>query len=493
VACDVIALALAWLPTMLMGDRYGRTVLESFAHVGFGIVIGVWLIRVNELHRWRVSMVRSMELSRLTRVAAILAVAMIAVGRVSHIDIKTREAVLGSVLSLLLLVSGRSSYRAWLSGARRQGRHLRDVVLIGANQEGADLVELLADHPETGLRVVGVLGTREQALASGIIALWRGTTDDAVHTLDDLHCRGAIIVATALETDQLNELVRSLQDHGVHIHLSNGVRGINFRRLRAAPLAYEPLFYLEAPSLARHQKVMKRVIDLTLGLLSLALVSPVFLVIAAAIKLSDRGPVFFRQTRVGKDGEPFTVLKFRTMVVDAERRLRELQTQNERSGPLFKMERDPRVTRVGHLLRESSLDELPQLINVIRGEMSLVGPRPALPSEVMQFDSRLRQRDRVRPGITGLWQVEARDNPSFAAYRRLDLFYVDNWSVALDMVILIATVEQVAAKFFRAVFGREGADESMLSSLPRPAITPARSVQAAAAADAGPVGKFAVR
>ena len=182
--------------------------------------------------------------------------------------------------------------------------------------------------------------------------------------------------------------------------------------------------------------------------LLLGLTSPLFAVIAVAIKATDRGPVLFKQRRVGRDEHEFEVLKFRTMVVDAEARLAELQAANARSGPLFKMAVDPRVTRVGRFLRATSLDELPQLINVVRGDMSLVGPRPALRREVEQFPDRLRQRHGVRPGITGLWQVEARDNPSFDAYERLDVFYVKNWSLALDIVIMLGTVEQLVMRPF---------------------------------------------
>jgi len=169
--------------------------------------------------------------------------------------------------------------------------------------------------------------------------------------------------------------------------------------------------------------------------------------------VEDRGPLFFKQVRIGRKGRPFTVYKFRTMVVDAEARLKELEEANERRGPLFKMTRDPRITRIGKFLRDSSLDELPQLINVVRGQMSLVGPRPALPSEVAQFDVELRDRLKVKPGLTGLWQVEARDNPSFDAYRRLDLYYVENWSVSLDLIIMLATVEHVIARLVSSVFG----------------------------------------
>jgi lipopolysaccharide/colanic/teichoic acid biosynthesis glycosyltransferase len=211
---------------------------------------------------------------------------------------------------------------------------------------------------------------------------------------------------------------------------------------------------------------MKRAMDIVISIFLLIVLSPLYLMIAAIIKLGDRGPVFFKQNRVGLENKHFMVWKFRTMVVDAEARLRELQKDNERSGPLFKMDRDPRITRVGNLLRETSLDELPQLINVIKGEMSLVGPRPALPSEVEQFDTRLLDRTKVLPGMTGLWQVEARDNPSFSAYRRLDLFYVDNWSISLDLVIMLATAEQVVAKAVRSLRRGSSGETATISQLP---------------------------
>ena len=190
-----------------------------------------------------------------------------------------------------------------------------------------------------------------------------------------------------------------------------------------------------------------------------------------AVKFTDRGPVLFGQTRVGRDGELIKVWKFRSMVVNAEAKLAALMAEqgNERSGPLFKLEKDPRVTRIGRFIRATSLDELPQLFNVIKGEMSIVGPRPALPAEVAQFDDRLLDRLQMPPGITGLWQVEARDNPHFGAYRRLDLFYVDNWSLNLDLVIMVATVEQVLSKAVRTLFrrGDEAAAPAPVLQLPR--------------------------
>ena len=190
-----------------------------------------------------------------------------------------------------------------------------------------------------------------------------------------------------------------------------------------------------------------------MALASLALVAaaPVLLATALAIKLNDRGPVLFRQLRVGLDGEPFSILKFRTMVVEAEAQLEAIAAANQRKGPLFKLASDPRITKVGRILRATSVDELPQLLNVLQGTMSLVGPRPALPDEVARFDEELMARQAVRPGITGRWQIEARDNPSFAAYKRFDLFYVENWSVGLDLAILLTTVQTVALRAVHAL------------------------------------------
>ena len=219
--------------------------------------------------------------------------------------------------------------------------------------------------------------------------------------------------------------------------------------MQPLPIAHEPLLYVSSPSLSPVQVGFKRAFDIAVAAALLVALAPLLAAIAIAIKLTDHGPVLFRQKRVGRNGVEFEILKFRSMCVDAEARLAALRAgQNERSGPLFKLTVDPRVTKVGRLIRAFSFDELPQLLNVLRGDMSLVGPRPALPSEVAEFPDELQARHLVRPGITGLWQVEARDNPSFEAYRRLDLFYVDNWSLLLDLIILLGTIDHVLVRPF---------------------------------------------
>jgi len=183
----------------------------------------------------------------------------------------------------------------------------------------------------------------------------------------------------------------------------------------------------------------KRALDLLFSGFGLVVLAPLLLVIALLIRFDSAGPALFRQTRKGLNGKPFRIYKFRTMVPDAEVMMIDLLAENERQGPLFKLTRDPRVTRIGRFLRDSSLDELPQLLNVLAGKMSLVGPRPALVSETENFSEELLARNGARPGMTGLWQVEAGDDPSFVLYQHLDLYYVENWSLVLDLKILLLT------------------------------------------------------
>jgi exopolysaccharide biosynthesis polyprenyl glycosylphosphotransferase len=311
------------------------------------------------------------------------------------------------------------------------------------------------------------VGSPSDVADRGYDVPWLGDINHVVDAVRLAGANGVLVAASSLPSAQLNRVVRDLLVAGVHVHLSSGIRGIDVRRMRAQPMAHEPLFYLEPVSLARWQMVTKRALDLVLSGIGLLLAAPVLGACALAIKLSDKGPVFFKQQRVGQDGKPFTILKLRTMVVDAEARLADLMEKNQREGVLFKLSDDPRVTKIGRILRATSLDELPQLINVARGDMSLVGPRPALPIEVAQFDEELLARQRVRPGITGLWQVEARDSASFQAYQRLDLFYVENWSVSLDLAILLSTVQTVASRGIRALRRRTApaADSASVSWL----------------------------
>jgi exopolysaccharide biosynthesis polyprenyl glycosylphosphotransferase len=458
VAADAAAIGLAWTLTLVPWPYSGRPELVSFGVAAALTAIGVWILHLNGLYLARNATMRTMEMARIGRSVLILGLLAWAASRLLHIRLGSGhlngEVMVGTLATLAFLLVSRSTYRAWLTTARRNGNFVRDVLVVGTNAEAAELVNLFADHTELGFRVAGVLGDRDEAIAHELGNLWCGGPNDAARVLAARQATGVVVAMGTLDANALTDLVRTLHHAGAHVHISSGLRRIDHRRLRALPLAYEPLFYVEPWALPHRQLVIKRALDLVTSGLALIVAAPLMLLIAALIKLNDRGPVLFKQTRVGTDGELFKVYKFRTMVVDAEARLAALAASNERTGPLFKMDKDPRVTRVGRFLRASSLDELPQILNVLTGDMSLVGPRPALPSEVAAFDDELRDRTKVKPGITGLWQIEARDNPSFSAYRRLDLYYVENWSVSLDIVILFATIEHVITRFVTALFGR---------------------------------------
>jgi len=229
----------------------------------------------------------------------------------------------------------------------------------------------------------------------------------------------------------------------VAVHVVTSTNRVCGSRVRTTQIGTERLTTVEIQPEGRFRDSVKRAVDIGLGIPVTLFLVPVIGLISLLVLIGNGRPVFFRQVRVGRDGRPFTMLKFRTMVRDAEARLGELAGCNERRGPLFKLADDPRVTRLGKVLRATSLDELPQLFNVLSGDMALVGPRPALPAEVARFSEELQSRHRVRPGLTGLWQVHERDSADFGAYERLDLFYVENWTLGMDLAILARTLPAV--------------------------------------------------
>jgi exopolysaccharide biosynthesis polyprenyl glycosylphosphotransferase len=237
----------------------------------------------------------------------------------------------------------------------------------------------------------------------------------------------------------LRDLAWELEKTGTDLCVAPALLDVAGPRTTIRPVAGLPLLHVDHPEFTGLRRLIKAAFDRAMALTALLLLAPLFILISAIIRLTDGGPAFFRQTRVGRDGRAFMVFKFRTMVVDAEARKAQLISLNESDGVLFKMRRDPRVTRVGVLLRRWSLDELPQLINVLIGDMSMVGPRPALPQEAALYGDHVRRRLAVKPGITGLWQVNGRSDLTWDESVRLDLRYVENWSFMLDLQILWKT------------------------------------------------------
>jgi lipopolysaccharide/colanic/teichoic acid biosynthesis glycosyltransferase len=294
------------------------------------------------------------------------------------------------------------------------------------------------------------------------VAPWRGiphrsSLTDLPQLAGEVGAEGVILVGSAVTSAETAAAVHSSLACGLHVQFWPGLAGVLSSRIRTAPVSGLPMLYIEAHTPPAWHHAAKRAIDVVTAAVLLPLSLPVLLLTAIAIRLQDGGPILYRHVVIGRYGIQTEVLKFRTMVPNAAQMQDHLSEMNEREGgPLFKASNDPRVTRIGRLLRDTSIDELPQLWDVLTGRMSLVGPRFAMPKEAAQFDEELQRRTNMRPGITGLWQTEARDNPSFSAYRRLDLLYVDNWSLGLDLAIIANTGHAVTARAVRAILPRGG-------------------------------------
>jgi exopolysaccharide biosynthesis polyprenyl glycosylphosphotransferase len=343
-------------------------------------------------------------------------------------------------------LGARYRLRKRLHRLRSRGSCMQRVVAVGHAPAVADLIATLRRDKFNGLSVVGAcLAGRSMLMLSEIEGVpvfgGLGNVSAAVRRLgaDTV----AVLSCPEMSGIRLRELAWELEETGTDLCVAPALIDVAGPRTTIRPVAGLPLLQLDHPELAGGKQVIKAVFDRLAAGLALVVLAPVFVVIAVAIRLDDRGPVFFMQTRVGRDGQMFRLFKFRTMVVDAEQRRLQLETLNEGAGVLFKMRKDPRVTRVGATLRRWSLDELPQLFNVVIGDMSMVGPRPALPREVARYGDHMRRRLVVKPGITGLWQVSGRSGLSWEESFRLDLRYVDNWSIMLDLQILWKTFSAV--------------------------------------------------
>jgi exopolysaccharide biosynthesis polyprenyl glycosylphosphotransferase len=450
-SCDFAGFLIAWSLAWFAG--YGGTASASLpirlGELAVIVASGMVFASIQGLYRTRITTMRVVAYTRLCWAA--FGSGCVAYALTSRVEAHPGFSLpaLGVILSLGATAIGRYGFDFWLGKARSHGRFMRRVVLVGAGEDVETFYDFLIANPEMGYQPTAVVGSSDDP---GLDIPWLGATRNARVAVSSTRSSGAIVIANGLGTNELNESTRELVASGVHVHLSSGLFGVNYRRLRAVPLGHEPFLYVEPATLSAWQLAVKRILDIVLSCFLLIVTSPALLLSALAIKMHDRGPIFFRQKRVGRNGKEITVHKLRTMSVNAEDRLSEIRHLNERVGPLFKTESDPRVTRVGRFLRSTSLDEIPQLFDVLRGDMSLVGPRPALPEEVAEFPDELLARLRVRPGVTGLWQVEARDKPSFDAYRRLDLFYVENWSILLDLAIVIDTLPAVADRGLRTIY-----------------------------------------
>jgi exopolysaccharide biosynthesis polyprenyl glycosylphosphotransferase len=453
-AGDLVALVVAWLPWYL---NVGNSPIRDLVSAVAAVVMTLLIMRKAGLYQSRICALRSAQVVRTLTATTVGALSYLTLqwmagnGRDSVLT-----AIVAGLIACVLILIVRWRFDRWLKARRSHGQFLRTVIMVGTNDDALALWTTLDAEPELGYRVGAVIGEQRED------APWDGlpfSTDmEQIGPLArEVGANGVIVAGSSRGAGGSGAVVEKALAAGLHLQVWSGLSGLGGRRVRLAPVSGLPFLYIEPfHGLSRANEVGKRLMDLILGCALFLLTLPLVVVAAILIKLEDRGPVIYRSERVGRDEVPITVFKLRTMVPNAAQMMAAIAGLNERTGgPLFKADNDPRITRVGRLLRISSIDELPQLWNVINGSMSLVGPRPALPSEVAKFDEEFSRRHLMRPGITGLWQIEARDNPSFWAYRRLDLSYVDTWSFGLDLEILVTTAHSVVVRAiqpFRKLF-----------------------------------------
>ncbi|WP_455354774.1 sugar transferase [Streptomyces sp. SYSU K217416] len=373
---------------------------------------------------------------------------------VSGLDSAPAAACAALVPSLVVTVVCRKLVQRDLMATRRHAQALRHVLVIGEAEAVDEVVGQLAQRTDHEYVVVGACAVGQGDVRSGVPVYVRlgaerpaVLAEDASAVLDAAHALGVDLVFVSpgghLSGERLRQLSWALHDHGCPLAVLPGLFDVARHRIRLTSVAGLTMLHVAAPTRHGLPAVLKNVIDRVGAAVLLVVMIPVLMLLALAVRVGSPGPALYRQTRVGKHNTHFTMWKFRTMRLDADRQKCELETANENDGHMFKMRQDPRITPVGRFLRRYSLDELPQLLNVLLGEMSLVGPRPPLPEEVARYDGVEMRRLSVKPGLTGLWQVSGRSDLTWHETVSLDLRYVDNWSLGWDMDVMARTVRAV--------------------------------------------------
>ncbi|MFJ6198612.1 sugar transferase [Micromonospora sp. NPDC092111] len=427
------------------GDAVPRGSEIPYVLVAPALVV-VWLVSLRAMRCYddRVLGYGADEYRRVSGASLRLAGAIAIAGYIFEVGVSRGFLGISFAVGTVGLEVTRFAARKALHRARCRGAGWsRRVLVVGDTAHVLELVHTLRREPYAGYHVVGacipdaLLAPVPQRLSDvPVVGSLRGIPEAATAIGADTV---AVTASGELTATRLRRLGWQLEGTGVDLVVAPALTDVAGPRIHTRPVAGLPLIHVEAPEFRGARKLVKEFVDRSAAAVALALLLPLVAVISLAIRLDSRGPVLFRQTRVGQGGREFGVLKFRTMVVNADALLAELAARNETDGLMFKMRDDPRVTRVGRLLRKWSLDELPQLVNVLLGQMSLVGPRPPLPSEVARYDGDVARRLLVKPGMTGLWQVSGRSDLSWEDGIRLDLYYVENWSLAADLTILWKT------------------------------------------------------
>jgi exopolysaccharide biosynthesis polyprenyl glycosylphosphotransferase len=404
-------------------------------------IAGAWFFRVYESFRTRSVWP---ELGRIGK--ALVAVGLLQVAAIFflrlHEDVSRLFFATYFAFAFSLLAANRLVLRKVAHSARSGGLNTRVFAVVGSGELAHDVVATVADHPEWGLQFAGhVLDAQGAGNTKPELVL--GTVSQLGQILDDNVIDEVIFAVPRERLAHIESAFRLCQEQGAGARVCLDLFDVAGAHVALGEMDGLPMLSFNRAPTDEVALLFKRAFDVMSSAVALLAFSPVLLATAVAIKLESPGPVFFRQTRVGKNGRPFKMYKFRSMRVDAEARLESLRAQNEASGPVFKMKNDPRVTGVGRFIRRTSIDELPQFLNVFAGEMSVVGPRPPVPAEVRQYQRWQRRRLSVKPGITCTWQVSGRSSISFDEWMELDLEYIDNWSLWRDVQICFQTIPAV--------------------------------------------------
>jgi exopolysaccharide biosynthesis polyprenyl glycosylphosphotransferase len=434
------------------GDAHHAISGMSYAVLSV-LLVPVWLasLVIARAYEMRFLGTGADEFKRVTTASLRLMAVLAVVAYTFKLDIARGYVAVALPAGTALLLLGRYGQRRWLHARRRRGTFMRRVIVVGGAEGIRDLAAQLSRYPYVGYKLVGVcLPTASESFSlpdvpvlGSLTQVLRAVTEVDADTV-------AVATGPGMSPAVLRRLSWEIEGTGIDLVVAPALLDVAGPRISVRPVAGLPLLHVEEPELSGVRQILKATVEWVFSTLAFLFALPLLVALAIMVRLDSRGAPLFRQTRVGQHGREFTVYKLRTMRADAESLLESLREQNEvAEGLLFKIREDPRVTRVGRFLRKWSLDELPQLWNVVRGDMALVGPRPPLPGEVAQYGAEVARRLLVRPGITGLWQVSGRSTLSWDDSVRLDLYYVENWSLALDAMIVWKTVF--------AIFRGEGA------------------------------------
>ncbi|OQX88729.1 hypothetical protein B6D60_01400 [candidate division KSB1 bacterium 4484_87] len=346
-----------------------------------------------------------------------------------------------TVTTVLMLIIEKQFLFALLDAMHERGFNQINLLVVGTGKRARRFIRVVKNHSNWGLRIVGLIDD-EHGLYGKEIEGYRvlGRLQDIPFILHRKVVDRVIFVVPRLWLHRLDGVILACEREGIATSISMDLYDLRIAKIKQTNFEEFPLLEFETFHASEWQLFIKRIMDIVISLIMLILLSPIFLITAIAIKLESKGPVFFKQTRSGLNGRKFTLYKFRSMIVGAEMKKKMLEKMNEMDGPVFKIKRDPRITRVGRIIRKLSIDELPQLFNVLKGDMSIVGPRPPLPVEVEMYELWQRRRLSLKPGLTCIWQVSGRNNINFDRWMEMDLEYIDSWSLWLDIKLLFKTV-----------------------------------------------------